>query len=115
VYDLIKDARAVIGYNSTALLEAFAAQRIVMAADFRWGPVRDYFDEYPALPYYVSTAEDIAEVLSTVHAGRPVDDPELNSLLQERIHIPDGKASARTEAAIQRVIVANRRKKSTRT
>lgn len=113
VYDLIKDARAVIGYNSTALLEAFAARRIVMAADFRWGPVRDYFDEYPTLSYYVSTAEDIAEVLSTVPTGRPVDDPELNSLLQERIHIPDGKASVRTEAAIQRVIVANRCENST--
>lgn len=114
VYDLIKDARAVIGYNSTALLEAYAARRIVMSADFRWGRVRDYFDEYPNLPHYISTAEDIASVLSKVRAGRSVEDPELNSLLYERVHIPDGKASARVEAAIQRVIAVNRREDSER-
>lgn len=112
VYDLIRDARAVIGYNSTALLEAFAARRIVLAADFRWGSVRDYFDEYPQLPYYVSTAEEIAEVLSTVRTGRSIGDPELNSLLHERIYIPDGKASARAEAAIRGAIDANRRENS---
>lgn len=108
VYDLIRNARAVIGYNSTALLEAFAARRIVMAADFRWGPVRDYFDEYPNLPYYVSDASDIGRVLSGVDKGRPLDDPELHSLLQERIHIPDGQACARAEDAIRRAIAEQR-------
>ncbi len=107
VYDLIKEARAVIGYNSTTLLEAFAARRIVMSADFRWGPVRDYFDEHPGLPNYVSTAEDIAAVLASDNARRSLDDPELYSLLHERVHIPDGKASARAEAAIERVIRAH--------
>lgn len=104
VYDLIKEARAVIGYNSTTLLEAFAARRIVMSADFRWGPVRDYFDEHPGLPNYVSTAEDIAAVLASDGAGRSLDDPELYALLHERVHIPDGMACARAEAAIERVI-----------
>jgi hypothetical protein len=106
VYDLISDARAVIGYNSTALLEAFAARRIVMAADFRWGRVRDYFDEYPNLPNYVSSAGDIERVMASADSGRPIEDPDLNSLLRERIHIPDGHASARTEAAIERAIAA---------
>jgi hypothetical protein len=109
VYDLIRDARAVIGYNSTTLLEAFAARRIVIAADFRWGTVRDYFDEYPSLPYYVSTAQDIAGVMSTVREGHPIKNLELNSLLHERVYIPDGKASARAEDAIRRAIAANRR------
>lgn len=110
VYDLIKGAHAVIGYNSTALLEAFAARRIVMSVDFRWGPVRNYFDEYPNLPNYVTSAEDIAEVLSATGSGRPLEDPELNSLLHERIHTPDGKASARAEAAIERAILASSNK-----
>jgi hypothetical protein len=105
VYDLIKDAHAVIGYNSTVLLEAFAAHRIVMAADFRWGAVRDYFDEYPDLPFYVSSSHDIAKVLSSVHEGWPIDDLKLRSLLYERIHIPDGHASERAEAAIRLAIV----------
>lgn len=109
VYDLIRDARAVIGYNSTTLLEAFAARRIVMAADFRWGTVRDYFDEYPHLPYYVSDADDMARVVSSVDAGLSVDDPELNMLLRERIYIPDGRASVRAEAAICRTIADSRR------
>lgn len=113
VYDLIKGAHAIIGYNSTTLLEAFAARRIVMAADFRWGSVRDYFDEYSNLPRYVSTAEDIAVVLSTTHSGRTLEDPELYSLLRERVHIPDGKASARAEAAIHRVIAASLHENST--
>ena len=104
MYDLLKDARAVIGYNSTALLEAFAARRIVMSADFRWGPVRDYFDEHPDLPNYVTTAEDIAAVLAAGNSERPIDDPELYSLLYERIHILDGQASVRAEAAIARAI-----------
>lgn len=104
VYDLIKDARAVIGYNSTALLESFAARRIVMSPDFRWGSVRDYFDEYPALPTYVGTSQDIATVLASGRTEVPLDDPELRSLLHERIHIPDGQASKRAEAAIARAI-----------
>lgn len=104
VYDLIRGAQAVIGYNSTTLLEAFAARRIVMAADFRWGSVRDYFDEYPNLPHYVTDARDMANVMSSVGAGRPIDDPDLNSLLRERVYIPDGQASARAEAAIRRAI-----------
>ena len=108
VFDLIRDARAVIGYNSTALLEAFAARRLVMSADFRWGPVRDYFDEYPGLPNYVTTAQDIAVVLASGGVERPLDDPKLHSLLFERIHIPDGGASKRTELAIERAIL-NRR------
>lgn len=107
VYELIRNAQAVIGYNSTALLEAFAARRIVMTPDFRWGIVRDYFDEYPELAKYVANASDIADVLSK---GRPVslDDPDLSSLLRERIHIPDGKACERTETAIQDAIIASK-------
>lgn len=108
VYDLIKDARAVIGYNSTTLLEAFAARRIVISADFRWGSVRDYFDEHPSLPNYVTTAEDMSRVLAAAEGGRSLDDSELYSLLHERIHIPDGQACARAEAAIHRAIMAPR-------
>lgn len=108
VFELIKDAHAVIGYNSTTLLEAFAARRIVMSADFRWGPVRDYFDEHPGLPNYVTTAQDMEAVLARSSKGRPLDDPQLYPLLYERIHVPDGKASARAEAAIARAIVERR-------
>lgn len=108
VFELIKGAHAVIGYNSTTLLEAFAARRIVMSADFRWGPVRDYFDEHPGLPNYVTTAQDMEAVLARSSKGRPLDDPQLYPLLYERIHVPDGKASARAEAAIARAIVERR-------
>lgn len=104
VFQLIRDAHAVIGYNSTTLLEAFAARRIVMSADFRWGPVRDYFDEHPGLPNYVTTAQDMEAVLARNSQGRALDDPLLYPLLYERIHVPDGKASARAEAAITRAI-----------
>jgi hypothetical protein len=108
VLELIRDAHAVIGYNSTTLLEAFAARRIVMSADFRWGPVRDYFDEHPGLPNYVTTAQDMEAVLARNAKGRPVDDPQLYPLLYERIHLPDGRASARAEAAITRAIMERR-------
>ena len=108
VFELIKGAHAVIGYNSTTLLEALAARRIVMSADFRWGPVRDYFDEHRGLPNYVTTSQDMAAVLARNSQGRPLDDPQLYPLLYERIHLPDGKASARAEAAITRAIVERR-------
>jgi hypothetical protein len=112
VFELIRDAHAVIGYNSTTLLEAFAARRIVMSADFRWGPVRDYFDEHPGLPNYVTTSQDMETVLARNSKGRPLDDPQLYPLLYERIHVPDGKASARAEAAITRAIVESRQGKA---
>lgn len=108
VYELLNNAHAVIGYNSTTLLEAYAAKRIVMSADFRWGKVRDYFDEHPSVPYYVSTAGDIVNVLANVSDGRAFEDAELNLMLRERIYIPDGKACVRTEAAIRRILPAGR-------
>lgn len=108
VYQLLNQAHAVIGYNSTTLLEAYAARRIVMTADFRWGKVRDYFDEHPDVPHYVTTAEDIAAVLANVSHGRAFDDAELNLMLRERIHIPDGRASERTEAAILGILPSSR-------
>jgi len=67
-----------------------------------------YFDEHPSLPNYVTTAEDMSGVLAAAEGGRSLDDSELYSLLHERIHIPDGQACARAEAAIHRAIMAPR-------
>lgn len=104
VFDLLENAYAVIGYNSTALLEAYAAGRLVLAADFRWGRVKDYFDEHPDVPHYVSSCKDIEHVLADAPCSRPVDDPELHQMLKERIYLPDGRASRRAETAIQRIV-----------
>lgn len=104
VFDLISGAKAVIGYNSTTLLEALAAMRIIISPDFRDGPIRDFFDCYPSLTHYVTTAEDISRVMSDDSIQNNKDGAERSALLTERIHIPDGQAGARAESAIIQMI-----------
>ena len=103
VYDHIKNSFAVIGYNSTALLESFIAGRLVMSPDFRDGVIRDFFDGYPGLANYVETMEDIENVIARAKSFS-IDSEELNSLLHDRIYIPDGKACKRTEKSILNTI-----------
>lgn len=107
VFDLIKNAKAVIGYNSTALLEALAARRLVMCADFKQDNLKDFFHDYPRLASRVTTANDIKAVLSRKHMKISPDDRELISILFDRIHTPDGRASKRLESSILDMIAAN--------
>lgn len=103
VYDHIKSAYAIIGYNSTVLLEGFAARRLIITPDFRGGVVRDFFEEYPNLANYVKSMEDIESIVSR---GRAIatNNEELKSLLHDRIYIPDGQACRRTEVSIRNTI-----------
>lgn len=103
VYNHIKNAFAIIGYNSTSLLEGFAAGRLIMTPDFRNGIIHDFFEEYPNLANYVKSMEDINRVIERGRANVP-DDEELRSLLHDRIYIPDGQACKRTEASIRKTI-----------
>ena len=103
VYNHIKDAYAIIGYNSTVLLEGFASRRLVITPDFRGGIVRDFFEEYPNLANYVKSMEDINSVV-TRGSANVTNIEELKSLLHDRIYIPDGQACRRAEAAIRNTI-----------
>lgn len=103
VYEHIKYSYAVIGYNSTSLLEGFAAGRLIITPDFRGGVVRDLFDEYPHLANYVKSTEDIHNVV-TRGSAITTDNGELKSLLYSKIHIPDGQACRRTEESIRKTI-----------
>jgi hypothetical protein len=103
VYDHIKNAYAIIGYNSTVLLEGFVAGRLIITPDLRGGMVRDLFEEYPNLANYVKSMEDIENIVSRGSAIA-TNNEELKSLLHDRIYIPDGKACRRTEASIQNTI-----------
>lgn len=103
VYNHIKNAYAIIGYNSTVLLEGFAARRLIITPDFRGGIVRDFFEEYPNLANYVKSMEDIESIVSRGSAIT-ANNEELKSLLHDRIYIPDGQACRRTETSIRNTI-----------
>ncbi|MDD5450328.1 MAG: hypothetical protein PHT49_00285 [Desulfovibrionales bacterium] len=103
VYDHIKNSFAIIGYNSTALLEGFAACRLIITPDFRGGIIHDFFEEYPNLANYAKNMEDIERIVSKGSAIA-INNEELKSLLCDRIYIPDGQACRRTEASIRKAI-----------
>ena len=98
--NLIKNAKAVIGYNSTVLLESYLSGCIVMTADFRWGKIQDFYSNYPNLPIYVSTEQDIASVMDSNPSPYPLNDQDLKEMLSQRVHTLDGRASSRTESEI---------------
>jgi len=104
VYDYIKNSYAVIGYNSTVLLEALAAGRLIINPDFREGIVCDFFEEYPNLANYAKNMEDIHNVISSIVVDT-VNNDDLKSLLYDRIYVPDGQACLRTEICIKNSIM----------
>jgi hypothetical protein len=103
VYNHIKNSFAIIGYNSTVLLEGFAARRLIITPDFRGGIIHDFFEEYPNLANYAKGMEDIESIISRGSAIA-TNNEELKSLLHDRIYIPDGQACRRTEASIRKTI-----------
>ena len=103
VYNHIKNSFAIIGYNSTVLLEGIVARRIIITPDFRGGIVRDFFDENPNLANYVKSMEDIDSVV-TKGSANVTNNEEVKSLLYDRIYIPDGQACRRTETSIRKTI-----------
>jgi hypothetical protein len=82
------------------MLESYLSGCIVMTADFRWGKIQDFYSNYPNLPIYVSTEQDIASVMDSNPSPYSLNDQDLKEMLSQRVHTLDGRASSRAESEI---------------
>ena len=98
--DFVKQSIAVIGFHSTTLIEAIAADRVVISPDFR-GIVGekavDYFKDYPSLINYAKTLEDLEKYILNHQKYLNIDPEIKRKFLEELIYTPDGQASIRAE------------------
>jgi len=101
--DLICDADVVIGFNSTTLVEAIAAARIVVSpyfGDIITGKSWDYFARYPELVNYAKSQVDLEGFVFYPERNAGIDPSRRQKFLEELIYTPDGRASTRAEDAI---------------
>lgn len=104
VFKIIRDSYAVIGFNSTVLLEALVSKRIVLTPDFRGGEIQTFFDQYIDLPKYVNTSKQLSEYLLSSKNKHRFNTKDLKKFLIERIYIPDGKSGERAIKVILQTI-----------
>ena len=102
--DLVKESVAVLGFNSTTLIEAMVANRLIISpymgdiiTDIPW----DYFTHYPELVNYARNYQELEEyILNYQKYLKHHNQQRENKFLEELIYTPDGRASERTEQAI---------------
>lgn len=100
---LILDSFAVLGFNSTTLIEALVADKIVLCPDFRdlfIGKNWDYFGEHPDLVNYIVAQKDMDTCLKNPEYHKKYTENTKHDFLKKLIFIPDGQASLRAEGAI---------------
>ena len=100
--ELIKQSNSIIGFNSTALIEAVILGRKIISPNFNqllsdtsW----DFFADYPELVTVVKTGQELETAIGNA-VSTAVPEEYRQRFLQELIYTPDGRASGRTEAAI---------------
>ena len=107
VVDLILGSRAVISYNSTTLLEALAAGRIIITpyfgdliTDQKW----DYFQNYPELVNYTRNLEELEDYIFNSTKYLNYSEATRNKYLSQFSDPPLGQASRRAEEEIIKTI-----------
>lgn len=106
-FELIQDSIAVIGFNSSILIEAIMAGKIIISpyfGDFITDKPWDYFSEYPELVNYAKTEADLEEYILNSSQYINYDPKRKEDFLKRFISIPDGRASLRAEEAIIKTI-----------
>lgn len=105
--NLIQDSIAVIGFNSTTLIEAIISGKIIITpylgnviTDFAW----DYFGKQPELVNYATTYQQLEDYILNNQKYLGYNKDMRDKFLQQFIHTPDGQASRRTEQAIIQII-----------
>ena len=103
VLDLIKKSTHVIGYNSTTLLQALAAGRKVLSADFSDFPIQDMFAGDQNLVQKVRDAAAIEKAISLVDTSIKKEnfDSSISNFLEQRVGPPDGKSALRASNYIE--------------
>jgi len=104
--DLINDSQVVIGFGSTTLIEALAADKMIISFDFSDlipDSSFDYFKEDSELVNYVKTKIDLENhILNWQKSNR--NQEVRNRFLSKYIYKPDGNSSVRTEVEIINII-----------
>ena len=102
-FELILDSQIVIGFNSTALIEAVIAGRPIICPDFRglapdnsW----DVFADYGEFLRYVRSEEDLEKYWSSVSQFRGFEPKQKKVFLTKLLFNSDGQASKRAETEI---------------
>jgi len=105
-FKLIRDSFAVFGFNSTALIEAVVADKIIispkmkdLAVDQSW----DFFKDYPSIINYAESIDDIGKAIKNSNNGN-IGDEIKNKFLERLVYKPDGKSGARVETEIIKLI-----------
>ena len=105
VDDLILNANVVLGFNTTALVEALAAGKVVGCPDFSIlgnGQPQPYgiFNKHEKLIQIISNYEIMCDVIKNYENYMLSSDSQLDDLLKPLVYKNDGKVSIRAEDAI---------------
>ncbi|OGY43099.1 MAG: hypothetical protein A2729_05815 [Candidatus Buchananbacteria bacterium RIFCSPHIGHO2_01_FULL_39_14] len=104
--ELIKQAKVILGFNSTTLLEAIADDKLIITpyfGDIITGRNWDYFSDYPDLVNYAKTYEELENYLVSPNKYLNQENNK-NKFLESYIFTPDGKSCQRTETEIIKTI-----------
>ncbi len=103
VGDLILDSKAVIGYNSTTLLEALIADKLTISPYFgdlipnqNW----DYFSEFPEMNHKARNLADLEEYILNYSKYCHYDPKRKEEYLSRFMPLPFGQASVKAEEEI---------------
>lgn len=103
VTDLIKASTAVVGFNSTALIEAIILDKPIFSphfGDIVMGKNWNLFWPYPELVKHIKAEADLSVLMSNLDKPAGQDKKIREDFLNFYVGNSDGKSSARAEAAI---------------
>src|SRR3989338_5790797 len=106
-FELIQQAKVILGFNSTALIEAIANDKMIITPYFGYiitGCGWDYFLNYPNLVNYAKTYDELENYILALSHMVEYNQDKKNAFLQDFIYLPDGQASLRTEDEIIKII-----------
>ncbi len=109
VTKLIEESDAVIAFNSTTLVEALIAGKMIISPDYDFDYFArnrdwDFFAHYPQLINWVKDETDLERCFFSQEKFQNPDESAKRLFLTEIISTPDGRASERAEAEIIKTI-----------
>ncbi|OGE82666.1 MAG: hypothetical protein A2846_03345 [Candidatus Doudnabacteria bacterium RIFCSPHIGHO2_01_FULL_49_9] len=105
--EMIKTSQVVIGFGSTTLVEALAANKTIISFDFSKllaDSSFDYFRNYPGLVNYAGSPGELEEIISNYEKYQPRDPEQRRKFLESFLYLTDGRSSNRAEESIITII-----------
>jgi hypothetical protein len=103
---LIKDSAMVIGFNSTTLIEALIADKMVISPHFEDIVEQEwtFFEGYESLIKYAKNFEELEEAILNKNRKNGYDENIKRNFLEKYVATAEGNASARAEKEIIKTI-----------